>query len=332
MIRKLISSIFLGVLIFAANAQNRASWMKDAKWGVMVHYQAFWLASENHLDSITLDQWNKLINEFDTDGLAKQLNEVGANYLIFTLTHSPMYFVAPNSMYDHYTGITPSRCAKRDLVSDLSSSLSKYNIKLIVYLPGPPRGRSEEEIRGFALDRGDDREAEAILRWQEVIREYSIKWGEKIAGWWFDGCYQPNTLYRHPDIPNFASMAAAARAGNPNNIVTFNPGVFPRIMSMTPYEDYTAGEINEPDGIRFAYNKNGMIDGRQIHILSYLGHDWGQGMPRFKDEQIIKWSKTIQDVGGAITWDVPPRLNGQIQESFINQLHKIGEALGTIKE
>lgn len=327
--KKLMYFLFFSFLFYCAQAQNRASWMREAKWGVMIHYQAYWLASENHLDSITLEGWNKLIDNFDVEGLAEQLSIVGAGYLIITVTHAPMYFIAPNSMYDHYTGIQPSRCAKRDLVDDLYSALNKYNIKLIVYMGGPPPNRRIEEINGFAYDRDDQRKAEAFLRWQEVIREYSIRWGNKVSGWWFDGCYRPNTMFRYPDIPNFASMAAAARAGNPNSIITFNPGVFPRIMSMTPYEDYTAGEINEPDGIRFAYSEDGMIDGRQIHILSYLGQSWGQGNPRFKEEQIIEWSKNINKVGGAVTWDVPPMLNGNIPESFMKQLVKLGEALKT---
>lgn len=100
----------MAALFLSLSAQNGAAWLKEAKWGVMLHYTATILASENHLDpdSISLDNWNDLIN-------------------------------------------------------------------------------------------------------------------------------------------NFASLAAALRAGNPNSSVAFNPGVFPRIVSITPYEDYSAGEINDPD-------------------------------------------------------------------------------------
>jgi hypothetical protein len=127
-------------------------------------------------------------------------------------------------------------------------------------------------------------------------------------------------------------MAAATRAGNPNGIVAFNPGRFPRIMSMTPYEDYTAGEINEPDRIQWRYHHDGMIDGKQIHILSYLGRKWGLGEPRFNEEQIIKYSLEINSVKGAVTWDVPPMPDGTIPKDFMKQLVKIGEALETIEK
>jgi alpha-L-fucosidase len=336
--KKIISTIFLlSILTLSVIAQNRASWMKDAKWGVMIHYQPEWLASENNLDSITIDKWNELIDNYDCDGLAKQLSDIGAGYLIFTVRHGPAFFASPNSMYDHYTQQEPSRCSNRDLIADLSDALDKYGIKLIAYLPVNPPYRNEAEIEGFALSRGIyyksgtfERNAEALLRWQEVIREYSARWGEKVAGWWLDAAYRPNVNYRQPDIPNFASIAAAARAGNANRSVAFNPGVFPRIMSLTPYEDYTAGEINDPGSIKWSYNYEGMIDGKQIQILSFLGRFWGQGAPRFTEEQIVEYSLDINKVGGAVTWDVPPMPDGTISEDYMKQLVKIGEALETI--
>ena len=101
---------------------------------------------------------------------------------------------------------------------------------------------------------------------------------------------------------------------------------------MTPYEDYTAGEINEPDRIQFKYNQDGKIDGAQIHILSYLGRKWGVGRPRFTDEQILKYSLRIIEKGGAVTWDVPALADGTISNEFMKQLTTIGKALGTTNE
>jgi len=331
--RKLITLLLLGLFI-SINAQNRAYWMRDAKWGVMLHYSTAMLASENLLDadSINLNKWNELIDNFNCDALAKQLSDVGAGYLIINIRHSSDgYFLAPNSMYDHYMGQSPTRSSNRDLVVDLYHALDKYDIKLITYISSKFI-KGEDETKAFAFDRDDLRKAEAYLRWQNVIREYSMRWGDKVSGWWIDGCYLPNTHFRHPDIPNFASMAAAMRAGNPNSIVAFNPGRFPRIMSITPHEDYTAGEINEPERISYRHTYNETIDGNQIHILSYLGRKWGVGDPRFTDEKAISYSQDINAEGGAVTWDVPPLRNGTISDDFMEQLHTIGEALGTDKK
>ena len=37
--------------------------------------------------------------------------------------------------------------------------------------------------------------------------EWSERWGNKIAGWWFDGCYWPNIMYQSCEAPNFGSFA-----------------------------------------------------------------------------------------------------------------------------
>ena len=92
-----------------------------------------------------------------------------------------------------------------------------------------------------------------------MIRDWSQRWGDKVSGWWFDGCYWPNAMYRGAQMPNFASFAAAARAGNSSSIVAFNPGVIGRLLSITPEEDYTAGEINEPDKVLIRRVSDGKI-------------------------------------------------------------------------
>jgi alpha-L-fucosidase len=327
------TTLFLSILTLSVIGQNRAFWMKDAKWGVMLHYTTAMLASENLLDadSISLNKWNELIDNFDCEGLAKQLSNAGAGYLIINIRHSSDgFFLAPNTMYDHYMGQSPSRCSNRDLIVDLYQALNKYDIKLISYISSHFT-KGEDETKSFAFDREDPRKAEAYLRWQDVIREYSMRWGDKVSGWWIDGCYRPNMHFRHPDIPNFASMAAAMRAGNPNSIVAFNPGRFPRIMSVTPYEDYTAGEINEPERITYRHTINETIDGKQIHILSYLGSKWGVGDPRFSEKEIIKYCLDINAQGGAVTWDVPPLRDGTISGDFMKQLVTIGKALDTVE-
>lgn len=336
--KKITLTILIGVLLIPLTAQNRASWMQEVKWGVMIHYQPDWITSEHQLDAITIEKWNDLIDHFDCDALAKQLADAGAGYLIITVRHVPPFFLSPNATYDRLTSQVPSRCSKRDLVSDLADALDKYEIKLITYIAVHAPGQNEAELKGFALERSDyyksgafERNPEALLRWQEVIREYSIRWGDKVSGWWLDGCYRPNTNYRYPDGPNFESVADAARAGNPARIVTFNPGRFPRIKSITQHEDYTAGEVNDLDRIQWRYTHDGMVDGKQIHVLSYLGKTWGQGAPRFSEEQIVEYSQEITEVSGAVTWDVPPLPDGTISEDFMKQLRTIGEALGTVE-
>ena len=170
----------------------------------------------------------------------------------------------------------------------------------------------------------DDRLAAFQQKWESVIAEWSKRWGRRVSGWWFDGCYYPDAMYRHPDSPNFASFAAAARAGNPESLVAFNPGVLDPIITLTPEEDYTAGEINDPGKV---VCRGRWVGKAQFQMLSFLGPSWCQKPPRFNADQVAAFTHSITDKEGAVTWDVPPTgVNGLIPDDFLAQLKAIGES------
>src|SRR5262249_44579737 len=150
---------------------------------------------------------------------AGQLKSVGAGYYIISIGQNSGYYLAPNAAYDKLTGITPSKLSRRDLVADLYEALHKQGIRLIVYLPSGAPGRDKEAVSALQWQNGPYRNKEFQQKWEQIIGEWSSRWGRKVAGWWFDGCYWPNTMYRTVDGPNFATFAAAARAGNPDSAV-----------------------------------------------------------------------------------------------------------------
>jgi len=314
------------LLIFAVSlsAQNRAAWMKDAKFGVMTHYLAEWQAKAHNL-TMSVDEWNRLIDNFDAEGIASQLQTAGVSYYQISIGQNSGYYLAPNATYDKLTGIRPSKCSKRDLVADLYEALHKRGIRLLVYLPaGAPASDKAADI-ALEWQNGSYPNREFQQKWQQVIREWSERWGKKVSGWWFDGCYFPNSMYRG-DAPNFTSFAAAARAGNPDAALAFNPGVVYRLLSMTPEEDFTAGEIDQPDRITIRRDTQGRVDGTQIQMLSYLGETWGRGTPRFTTEEVVGFSKKLWDAEGAVTWDVPVNLTGNISPAFLDQLRALRTA------
>jgi hypothetical protein len=326
--RKSLSILISAALLLAvsAAAQNRAAWMPEAQWGVMTHYLADWQARTHNL-TMSVDEWNRLVDGFDAEGMARQLALVGARYYQISIGQNSGYYLSPNAAYDKITGIKPSKCSHRDLVADLYDALNKRGIKLMVYLPsGAPAGDPEADA-ALEWQNGPHPNREFQRKWEQVIREWSLRWGKKVVGWWFDGCYFPNTMYRSPDSPNFASFAAAARAGNPDAAVAFNPGVVYRMLSLTPYEDFTAGEIDKPELVTIRRGADGKIDGVRIHMLSYLGQTWGMGAPRFTSEQAIEYTRKVRQAGGAVTWDVPVELNGAIPQPFLDQLTAIGRAI-----
>lgn len=319
-------ALFLFFSSFPVHAQDRAAWMREARWGVMNHYLADWRARVDKIE-MSVDVWNRLIDNFDVNGLAEQIKSVGAGYYIITVGQNSGYYLSPNSTYDRIVDIQPSKCSRRDLVADLYEALHKRGIKLMVYLPsGAPNG---DKIAKEALQwqNGPYPNKEFQIKWEQIISEWSERWGEKAAGWWFDGCYWPNMMYQSCETPNFESFATAARAGNPSRAVAFNRGVVPRLISITPHEDYTAGEINDMERLEIRRASEGKIDGAQIHVLSFLGERWGMGAPRFTTEQVLEYTQNVTKEGGVITLDVPIQANGVISQPFIEQLMAVGNAL-----
>jgi hypothetical protein len=313
-------------LCSSLSGQDRAAWMQSARWGVMTHYLADWQARTHHLD-MSVAEWNKLVDGFDVEALSKQLQTAGVRYYQITIGQNSGYFLAPNAAYDRLTGIAPTKCSRRDLVSDLAEALDKRGIRLLVYLPSGAPAQDKAAVAALQWQNGPYPNSEFQRKWEQVIREWSARWGKKVAGWWFDGCYFPNSMYRGPEPPNFASFALAARAGNPDSALAFNPGVVYRILSLTPHEDFTAGEVDKPDLVSIRRSAAGKVDGARIHMLSFLGQTWGMGAPRFSSDEVIAHTKKVVDSGGAVTWDVPVELNGTISQAFLDQLAALGKAI-----
>jgi hypothetical protein len=310
--------------------RNTTDWFMQARWGVFTHYLG--------ADDESADHWNRRVDAFDVEALADQVGSTGAPYHFVTIGQNSGHYCAPNAAYDSAVGIRPSKCSRRDLVSDLYEALSPRGIKLLVYLPSgaPAADRPAMDRLGWKWgfkgewpdawggERTGLRLSEFQRKWEAVVREWSLRWGRKICGWWFDGCYFADEMYRHPDPPNFASFAAAAKAGNPDGIVAFNPGVMVPVVCHSEHEDYTAGEIAEA----FPTCPGRRLNGAQYHILSYLGSSWcGGEEPRFPDEFVIGYTKYIASKGGVITWDVPITPDGRIPQPFVRQLRAIGDAL-----
>jgi hypothetical protein len=311
---------------------DKTQWFANCGWGVFCHYLSDASTSQT--------EWNEQVDAFDVVGLACQLKSVHAPYFCIAIGQNSGHFLAPNMIYDSFTGIQPSKCSRRDLVADLYDVLHPLGIELLVYLPsGAPAADSVamEKLEwewGFEggwpqawnTRRTGKRLAAFQMKWEEIIREWSLRWGPKVRGWWIDGCYFADEMYRHTDAPNFASFTAAMKAGNPDSIVAFNPGVTVPVICHTEYEDYTAGEISEafPTCPGPWVERHG--NKARYHILSYLGSNWCLGnTPRFNDEFVVGYTQHVNEKGGVVTWDVPILENGLIPEVFVKQLQCIGE-------
>lgn len=322
-------------------------WLLQSRWGVFVHYLADF-ASNTETPEVDTADWNDRLDRFDVRGLADQLETVGAGYFILTLGQNSGYYLSPNSAYDAFVGYEPSHCSRRDLVADLIAELSPRGIRMMVYFTAAAPALDRQAIErlrctppndartiGFHPELYDyqagvdDRLTEFQLKWEEVVKEWSLRWGTGCHGWWIDGCYNADVMYRSAQAPNFASFAAALKAGNPDSLVAFNPGVKVPVICHSEYEDYTAGEISDafPAPTMYGHPRLGRyVDGAQYHLLTYLGEGWGQGAPRFPDEFVIGYTKLINEQEGVITWDTATTREGLIREECYQQLLALGKA------
>jgi len=312
------------------------TWFMNCRWGLFAHYLADF-ASNLQPIALPVSDWNRRIDRFDVDGLAQQLADANVPYLTITLGQNSGYYISPNRTYDEIVGVHPSRCSQRDVIADLARALSPRGIRLMVYLPG---GAPANDAVAKARLEGESDERLTVLQrhWEAVAREWSLRWGTSVSGWWIDGPYNA-AAYQHPDAPNYRSFAEALKAGNPDSLVAFNNGLRMPLYSMTEFEDYTPGEVDKDLPVAPGYapnyshleNYSRFLNGAQLHVLTFMGKWWGQAPVRFPDELTIGYTKYINRLGGVISWDAPLTHGGLIEETFRPQIAALGRAIAAAK-
>lgn len=305
---------------------DRQEMFQGKRWGLFNHFLCV-PAGDGTGEPCSPEEWNARVDAFDVELLAAQLREVGADYFCITIGQNSGHYCSPNPVYEQLVGISPSKCSRRDLIADLAAALEPQGIDLWVYLPsGAPCADAQAVERLEWVDGQGKRLASFQRKWEAVIREWSLRWEERVKGWWIDGCYYPDAMYNFPDEPNFKSFAAAIRAGNPQAVVAFNRGLEDPFLPQCPWEDYTAGEVG--DWLPIPGQKvREQLQGKKLHVLSYLGQTWGQGKPRFPDELVAGYTKLILTQDGILTWDIPLVPNGAIPQDYRRQLQALGRML-----
>jgi hypothetical protein len=307
----------------AAPNNPSTDWFRQAGYGVFVHYLSGLQNSRESVNSLGKETpWDECVREFDTERFAQTMQEVGAGYVMFTVMQVNRFLIAPNATYDRISGYAPGEaCASRDLIADLERSLSQRGIPLMLYYTGDGPRADAKANAGFGFQ--PPVSPEFVQRWTDVAREYSQRYGDKIKGWWVDGCY-PWIGYNDE---NLARFAAALKAGNPNAIVAFNRGVDPLVMSYTPAEDYTCGEQNR----FFDMPAGRWLDGEQWHILSYLGSSWGQAGSQYSKRELREYVFDVTQRGGVVSIDVLLFRDGSLDRSQVEILKDVRLELNEAK-
>jgi len=237
----------------------KSQWMRTGQYGVMIRFLG---------DDLT--DWNTRVNAFNVNDFASQMHDAGAAWVILTLGGPSGYFCSPNAAYTQAISALPgAKCSTRDLPMELGDALAKQNIRLILSLP--IRAPSYDPAIVKALGDNNNRQPapQAFTpKWQEILREWSQRYGARVSGWWLDEVFNTEG-FADPEKPaNWKTIADALRAGNHDTLIACNAGHLDAFKKIMRYQDFTAGERTAFDATPLSHPAD---DDIQWHLVSFLG-------------------------------------------------------------
>lgn len=267
----------------------KTNWLYQGEIGLSTHYFP-----------LKVDNREMVAKEFQVERVADQAADAGVSWFLLPLHHQPWIMMAPNVTFDRIIG-SSDYTTQRDVPMEFSRQLQGRNIKLMLYVNlafDAQSAVSDEVRRAMGRWPPNDRLIHNIAA---VYREFSLRYGNRVSGWWVDAAGRKE--YR--DSPNrerwFKLIADALRAGNATALVAFNPGL--TVSRYSGSTDFTAGETESlgtlPDGR--------WLDRAQWHEWTYLGGAWGSGGTRFSDAELGRYVSQVTSRGGALTFDVGTR-------------------------
>jgi hypothetical protein len=297
----------------AAEMRSSTAWMRAARYGLQFHWTS--MSQPRHGAK---KPYQAAVGDFDAQRFARMIRDTGAGYVILTTSHAEYFFPGPIQAINR---IMPGRTADRDLVKDLIDSLGQFGIRLMLYYHVGHDHFAEPD--GWWKRTGfNPEEPEKFLQsWCSIISEIGERYGHGLAGWFFDdGCFY------YPLNPRFDVLTGAAKAGNPDRLVCYNPWIWPRF---TDFQDYLCGE-----GYDFLKNdKNLPADGSgiftagphkglQAHTNFILESDWCHWQPEtpIPAPQVPK-ETFVKDMAAANSRGIVPSVNLEIyQDGLISDL------------
>jgi len=208
----------------AMKLRSDTTWLQKAKYGLMSHW-----TSRSCPRRGAPKPYAQAVRDFDVETLANQVQEAGAGFFVLTTSHAQFYFPAPLKEIDR---ILSGRTAQRDLVADLADALGKRGIQLMLYYH-IGASSDPEWLKASGFWETDTRRI--FGNWTAIIGEVGQRYGDRLAGWWFD---DGSTNYYYRSTP-WERLTREAKAGNPQRLVGYNPWVLP---SPTEFQDFCCGE------------------------------------------------------------------------------------------
>ncbi len=307
-----------------ADAKRRAvlkrasiSWFATAKYGLMVHWMPGIMPRHG-----SAQPFCDAVRNFNVDVFADIVKQTGASYLIFTSVHGIQWFPGPSAVHDR---VLPGRTCDRDLIADLGDAMEKRGIKLILYYHHGVGDYDWSKASGFFKKD----KSQFFQNEYDILAQVGKRYGRKIAGWWFDD--------RYPDQP-FEKLYEATKIGNPDRIVAWNSWIMPK---STEFQEYYSGEAGHSVTVPEAkyFGEGGPAEGLQPHFLIVADDPWAHTAldsdivsPLYKDDELIRYVKAVNALGGPVTINIGVYQDGTASPATIQQVQKLGHALGIFQQ
>jgi len=289
----------------ARRARASTEWLAKAGYGLMFH----WTSQSVGKDG-THKPYARAVDDFDVNRFAEMVEATGAGYVILTIGHAESYCPAPLKAWEKYH---PGKTTRRDLIAEMADALSAKGIKLMCYLNAASLGK---------YPKAGEEEFTRIMT--EVVTEFGQHYKEKVAGYWFDCCYQAREKY--PGF-SFREFFKACKAGNPNRIVALNSWIYPNVSE---WQEYWAGETGSPVGLPLngTTQEHGPGAGLRYHALLIMEPYWVQQRvemprPQFTAQRLGDYIGQCKANGGAVTINLGIYQDGTVDPNAVNVLKEV---------
>jgi len=292
-------------------------WFARCGFGIAAH----WTAQSVPVSGPPLP-FARAVADFDVEGFLTGIRDCGANYVLFTATHALQKLPGPSKMIDR---ISADRTCRRDLLGELADGCARRNLKFMVYYNHSCNHGDDPAWEQAVGYHGPDKQAFAA-NIMSIVGEMGERYGERLAAWWFDSGYSLDPSGPHNSVSTdlrgfrfpWESLAASAKHGHAQRLITFNAGLPPGWMfKYSEHQDYLAGEVNElcepPEG-RWAPN------GLQNHRWVCLDNPgWVHGRvetplmrPRYSVEEVAAYLRTARRAQTPVTFNVDVAQSGEL--------------------
>lgn len=294
--------------IEAENARADSGWLNEAGYGLMFHW-----TSQSVSQDGTVKPFAKAVEEFDVIAFVNMVEETGAGYVIFTVGHAEPYCPAPLAKWEKHH---PNYTTKRDLIMEIADALSEKNIILMCYFPTHIIAKTNQVTA-----------EEFYLINSEILTEFGLRYGKKVAGYWFDGWYQSFESY--PGF-SFKEFFETCKSGNPDRIMALNSWVYPKV---TDWQEYWAGETASPVKLPVDGSfESSALEGLRYQALLIMEPYWVQEKPiidppRFGADELASYIQNCKINGGAVTINLAIYQDGKIGDRALDVMRSVKNKL-----